>query len=139
MEKLNVLVMDDEPEVREYLKNILERRGYVVFTAQDGEEGLEKIKQANIDIVLADIVMPKMDGIEFLRHVRDYDLKVEVIMITGHSTLDRCVDVIENNACGYLTKPLKAGDILLRIAKAKRNICEKKEMLVRALEETRHK
>jgi len=139
MQKLNILVMDDEPEVREYLKNILERRGYLVFTAQDGEEGLEKIKQANIDIVLADIVMPKMDGLEFLRHVHDYDLRVEVIMITGHSTLDRCIDAIEYGACGYLAKPLKVDNILAKILKAKKNIDEKKEMLERALEETRHK
>ncbi|MBU1998722.1 MAG: response regulator [Candidatus Omnitrophota bacterium] len=129
--KLKILVVDDEQDVRERIKSILERRGYQVFTAGDGQEGLDKVKSDDIDIVYCDIVMPNMDGFEFLKKFREFNIKAEVIMVTGYSTVDKCVEAIENNACGYLIKPLKAEDILKNLAQAQRRICEKREMIKR--------
>lgn len=127
--RLKILIIDDEIDIRERLKRILERRGYSVLTAEDGLDGLRKVKEEGIDIVYCDIVMPKMDGLEFLKNIREFDLKAEVIMVTGHSTMDRCVESIEQNACGYLTKPLRVVDILNNLSRAERRITEKKEML----------
>lgn len=124
-----LLVIDDEIDIRESLARILERHGFNVLTAQDGEEGLKMISEHDIDIVLCDIGMPKMDGIEFLRNIRKLTLKTEVIIITGQSTVDRCVEAIEQNTCGYLLKPLKTEDILDNIRRAEKRVEEKKKML----------
>lgn len=125
--KLKLLVIDDEVDIRESLARILERHGYSVLTAQDGEEGLKMISEHDIDIVLCDISMPKMDGIEFLKNVRKFSLKTEVIIITGQSTVDRCVEAIEQNTCGYLLKPLKTEDILDNIRRAEKRVEEKRK------------
>ncbi|MFH1397683.1 MAG: response regulator [Candidatus Omnitrophota bacterium] len=130
--KIKLLVIDDEVDIRESLERILERYGYSVLTAQDGEEGLKIISEQDIDIVLCDISMPKMDGIEFLRNIRKVTLKTEVIIITGQSTIDRCVEAIEQNACGYLLKPLKTEDILHNIRRAEKRVEEKKKMMEQA-------
>lgn len=130
-----VLVVDDEEDIRNVMKNCLERRGYTVLTAGDGEEALKKMEGTIVDIVLCDIVMPKMNGIEFLQRMRQYNLKTEVIMITGQSTPERCVDSLEFGACQYLMKPTTVENILKSIDRAKRNIKEKQEILRRALKE----
>jgi len=133
--KYTVLVIDDEADARDVMKSYLEKRGYVVLTAADGEEGLKQMDGTSVEIVLCDIVMPNMDGVEFLKRVRQYNLKTEVIMITGQSTVERCVDAVEHGACQYLTKPAKLEDILTSIERAKRNIEEKQEMLRRAFKD----
>ncbi|MFH1768075.1 MAG: response regulator [Candidatus Omnitrophota bacterium] len=138
-EQLNILVIDDEEEAREWLRRSLERRGYFVVTAGDGEEGLSKIKEFRAQIVICDIMMPKIDGIEFLEKARKYNLAVEIIMITGQSNLDSCVKAIENGACGYLVKPVNIEDVLENISKAQRRIFEKKEMIQKALEREKDK
>ncbi len=130
--RTKLLVIDDEVDIRESLGRILERYGYSVLTAQDGEEGLKIISEQDIDIVLCDISMPKMDGIEFLRNIRKVTLKTEVIIITGQSTIDRCVEAIEQNAYGYLLKPLKTEDILDNIRRAEKRVEEKKKMMEQA-------
>jgi DNA-binding NtrC family response regulator len=127
--KIKILVIDDEVDIRESMSRILERNGYSVLTAQDGEEGLKTVGEHDIDIVLCDIAMPKMDGIEFLKKIRKFTLKTEVIIITGQSTVDRCVEAIEQNTCGYLIKPLKVEDILDNIRRAEKRVEEKKKML----------
>ncbi|MBU1998723.1 MAG: response regulator, partial [Candidatus Omnitrophica bacterium] len=128
-----VLIIDDEDDVRERIRNILQRRGHTVFTAGDGQEGLDILKKEEVDIVYCDIVMPNMDGIEFMKRVKEFNLKTEFIMVTGCSTVDRCVESIEQNACGYLIKPLNVEDILKNLSEAERRIEQKREMLKRAL------
>ncbi|MBU0503717.1 MAG: response regulator [Candidatus Omnitrophota bacterium] len=137
--RLKLLIVDDEVDIRESLSRILERYGYSVLTAQDGEEGLNIINEHDIDIVLCDIGMPKMDGIEFLKNIRKFTLKAEVIIITGQSTIDRCVDAIEQNTSGYLLKPLKTEDILDNIRRAEKRVEEKKKMLELAFSDKQKK
>lgn len=136
-EKISVLVIDDEPDVRDTLKNILERKGYSVLAAQDGQEGIKIVENQDVTVVICDIAMPKMDGLEFLKHVHDFKFKAEVVMITGQSSLDRCVEAIEYGACGYLIKPLKMDDILDSVKGAVKRFKEKRDMLIKALEDSR--
>lgn len=132
-QKTKILVVDDDEDIRHCFARILERRGYSVSSAEDGEEALKKIKDDNIQIVLCDIVMPRLNGLDFLKKVREYNLAVETIMITGNSTTQNCVEAIENGACGYLLKPVDTDDIIKMIKRAERNIAEKKAMIRNAL------
>ena len=129
----HILIIDDEADIRDYLKSILERKGFNVTSAQDGEEGLNFIMNSNIHIVLCDIRMPKIDGLQFLKKVKDFNSSVEVIMITGHSNLDCCIESVDKGACEYLTKPVNIDDLFAAIARAQRNIGEKQEMIKKAL------
>jgi len=132
-EKIKILIIDDEEETRFFLKRMLERRGYCVFTAGDGEEGLEKIKESDIHIVFSDIMMPKINGIEFLKEVRKHSLAIQVIMVTGKSDLNNCLEAVEYGASGYLIKPVLEEDLIDSILLAERNIAEKKEMVKKAI------
>jgi len=130
----NVLLIDDEEDVLTLMKDFLTKNGYHVTLASNGVEGLAKIDQFNINIILCDIVMPEMDGIAFLRKIREKNLNIEVIMMTGQSTLDRCLESIEQGACEYLTKPFTREEIIKSLERAKENLEKKKTMLKRALE-----
>ena len=133
-QKITVLVIDDDKDSREMMKYYLEKQGLLVVTAGDGEEGLNILEKEHVSIVLSDIVMPKVDGIEFLKRVRQYNLQAEVIMITGQSSVEKCIDVLEHGACQYLIKPVNLEDVLASIDRAKRNILEKREMMRRAMQ-----
>ncbi|HAJ57525.1 MAG TPA: hypothetical protein DCL35_07140 [Candidatus Omnitrophica bacterium] len=134
----HILVIDDNEDVRKMLKDVLERRGFFVTTAVNGEEGLELIAKGDIRIVLSDILMPKINGIEFLDKVREYNLSVEVIMVTGRSSLDTCVESIEKGACAYLIKPVMVNEIFEAVDRARRNIREKQEMIQKILKDKQH-
>jgi len=130
--KTVVLVVDDDVDVRERLKNMLERRSYSVLTAGNGLEGLKAVQNNKVDIVFCDISMPEMDGLQFLKKVHEIDLRVEIIMVTGDSSIERCVSSMEENACDYLIKPLRLEEIMANLVKATQRIAEKKQMLKRA-------
>ena len=132
-EKIKILVIDDEEETRLLLKKSLERQGYCVMTAAEGEEGLEKIKEHDIEIIFCDIVMPGLNGIDFLKKVRHCNLAAQVIMMTGRASLDSCVEAVEYGACGYLIKPLEAKDLIDMVLVAERNIDEEKEILKKVI------
>lgn len=132
-EKIKILVIDDEEETRLLLKKNLERQGYCVMTAAEGEEGLEKIKEHDIEIIFCDIVMPGLNGIDFLKKVRHCNLAAQVIMMTGKASLDSCVEAVEYGACGYLIKPLEVKDLIDMVLVAERNIEEEKEMLKKVI------
>jgi two-component system NtrC family response regulator len=132
-EKVKVLIVDDEEEARLLLKKNLERQGYCVMTAMDGEDGLEKVKEHDIEIIFCDIVMPGLNGIDFLKEVRHHNLAAQVVMVTGKASLDNCVEAIEYGACGYLIKPIEIKDLLDLILVAERNIAEEKEILKKVI------
>ncbi len=111
-----ILVIDDEEGIRESLKGILEDEGYEVITAEDAEEGLEHLDSA--DLVLLDIWLPKMDGIEALRIMRDRRPEVPVIMISGHGTIELAVKASKLGAYDFLEKPLSLERVLITVKRA---------------------
>ncbi|MDD5348250.1 MAG: response regulator [Candidatus Omnitrophica bacterium] len=131
--KLSILIIDDDKEIRESFQRILERQEYKVSIAADGDEGLTLCKEIDIDVALTDIAMPNMDGLEFLRLVHHYSPKTEVIMMTGQSTVERCVKAIEYGAAAYLIKPASIIDILNCISEAAKKLKAKDAMLEKAI------
>lgn len=101
-----ILVIDDEKEVCHLFRKTLTLEGYTVFTALDGISGLKIVKEKKPDIVLLDLKMPKMDGIEVLRHIKKFDKNIVVIVITGYGTMDTARMAMKLGAFDYITKPI---------------------------------
>ncbi len=104
--RLRILVVDDEPRIREVIQMTLEREGYVVSSADSGVTALEAIQEFRPNLVLLDIRMPDMDGIQCLRRIKDIDSDIEVIMISGFATLEIARRSLELGAFDYISKPL---------------------------------
>jgi DNA-binding NtrC family response regulator len=115
-----VLVVDDEANLRKVLATMLRRTGYDVTVAADGEQGLAEFQKSGADIVVTDLVMPKMGGMELLRSVNSSNPDVPVIIITAHGTVDSAVEAIKLGAFDYITKPFDQTEIQSVIAKAAR-------------------
>ncbi|HEX9024589.1 MAG TPA: sigma-54 dependent transcriptional regulator [Geobacteraceae bacterium] len=113
-----ILVIEDETPLRELLEMELSRSGYKVETATDGESGLEKYRQEVFNVVLLDMRMPGMDGVEVLKQMRAESMIPEVIVFTGHGTIETAVECIRNGAYDYLTKPVKLDELEMVIDKA---------------------
>ncbi|WP_298438568.1 sigma-54 dependent transcriptional regulator [Geobacter sp.] len=113
-----LLVVEDERNLRELLETELRRSGYKVEAAADGEEGLEKYRQENFNVVLLDVKMPGMDGVEALRLMRAESNVPEIIVFTGHGTIETAVECIRHGAYDYLTKPVKLDELEMVIDKA---------------------
>jgi len=110
--KNKVLIVDDEKNIRLTLKTALSKAGYEVETAVNGEDGLTKLKEEEIPVVLLDMKMPGMDGIQFLKEVTDKDIATKVIMITGYSSVETAVETLKLGAVDYLRKPFKPEEII---------------------------
>jgi two-component system nitrogen regulation response regulator NtrX len=110
-----ILVIDDERSIRNTLKDILEYEKYEVDLAEDGNKGLEKVKNAEYDIVLCDIKMPGLDGIEVLEKLVVLAPDTPVVMISGHGNIDTAVDSIKKGAFDYIEKPLDLNRLLITI------------------------
>ena len=113
-----ILVIEDDKPLRELLRMELGRSGYKIESASDGEEGLEKYRQEVYNVVLLDIRMPGMDGVEVLRQMRTESTIPEVIVFTGHGTIETAVECIKYGAYDYLTKPVKLDELEMVIDKA---------------------
>ncbi len=113
-----VLVVDDEANLRKVLAAMLRREGYDVTVAADGEQGLAEINRNGADIVVTDLVMPKIGGMELLRTVNTTHPDVPVIIITAHGTVDSAVEAIKAGAFDYITKPFDQSELTAVIAKA---------------------
>ena len=105
-----VLLIDDEQIALSNLSHVLEREGYAVTTCKDGESGLARMQDTEFDLVLTDLRMPGIDGMDVLRHVKETDPDVPVIMITGHATLDSAVDAMKAGAYHYIAKPFRLAE-----------------------------
>jgi DNA-binding response OmpR family regulator len=101
-----ILVVDDEPDAVELLTEYLTMKGYTVITASNGEEALRKVKENRPHLVLLDIRMPKMDGIEVLKKVREIDNEVGIIMVTAVHEEEMGRRALELGAFDYITKPI---------------------------------
>ncbi len=113
-----ILVIDDERSIRNTLKDILEYEKYEVDLAEDGPRGLEKIKGGDYDVVLCDIKMPGMDGIELLGKLGDQVTDLPVVMISGHGNIDTAVEAIKKGAFDFIEKPLDLNRLLITIRNA---------------------
>jgi DNA-binding NtrC family response regulator len=114
----NVLIIDDEKAIRKTLSEILSYEGYKIDEAGDGEEGLKKFKEKTYDVVLCDIKMPKIDGIEFLDKASEINPDVPVIMISGHGTIETAVEAVKKGAYDYISKPPDLNRLLITIRNA---------------------
>lgn len=119
-----VLIVEDDKSLRELLQMELSRSGYKVTATASGEEGLETYREEIFNVVLQDIRMPGMDGVEALKLMRAESNIPEVIMFTGHGTIETAVECIKHGAYDYLTKPIKLDELELLIDKA----CEKNRL-----------
>jgi nitrogen regulation protein NR(I) len=117
-EKKQVLIVDDEPNLRKILAAQLSRDGYDVLTAEDGEEGLNVLKEHHIDLVVTDLKMPKVDGMSLLREALRIDPDLPVVMITAHGTVDTAVEALKLGAFDYLTKPFDKDEVRQIVGKA---------------------
>jgi len=120
MKKL--LVIDDEASTRDLLKLSLERDGYTVFTAEDGPRGLELFARENPSIILMDIKMPGMDGIEVLRRVKEQGSDAEVIVITGHGEMNLAIQALQLEASDFISKPISDESLNLALKRAQDKI-----------------
>lgn len=103
--KSTILIVDDEPDILLVLGEFLSREGFRVVTAGDGEQGLEKIKEMPVDLVLLDMAMPKMNGIETLREIRKVKPEMSVIMITAYRDAEKVVEAFRLGAYDCIFKP----------------------------------
>src|SRR5215204_582227 len=113
-----ILIIDDEKAIRKALTEILSAEGYKTDEAGDGEEGLKKFKERAYDVVLCDIKMPKLDGIEFLQKAGEANSDVPVIMISGHGNIETAVDAVKKGAFDYISKPPDLNRMLITIRNA---------------------
>ena len=114
-----ILVVDDDTGVRESLSEFLLSLGYVVVAVENGEDALAEYEKGDFDVVMAELIMPNMDGMELLRRIREIkNNEVIFLMITGHPSISTAVEAINRGADDYITKPFHLEDVKLRISKA---------------------
>ena len=119
-EKKQILVVDDEANLRRVLTAQLSRDGYEVHTAPDGEAGLAVLREHHIDLVITDLRMPKMDGLELLRQALRGDPQLPVVILTAHGTVDNAVEALKTGAFDYITKPFDQAEVRTIVKKALR-------------------
>jgi DNA-binding NtrC family response regulator len=113
-----LLVAEDEANLRLVLQKELQRLGYRVQVAPDGEAALRRLEESNVDVLLCDINMPRMDGMELLRRVHERPNPPEVIMLTGNGTIETAVEAMKMGAYDYLTKPYTINELDVRVRQA---------------------
>jgi two-component system, NtrC family, nitrogen regulation response regulator NtrX len=113
-----ILIIDDEKTIRKTLAEILSFEGYSIDEASDGEEGLKKFTQKHYDVVLCDIKMPKIDGVEFLEKAKAHNADIPIIMISGHGNIDTAVDAVKKGAFDYISKPPDLNRLLITLRNA---------------------
>lgn len=137
MEQIKIICVDDEPEILEILNDLLTSEGYAVRCAPDGEQAIEAFRREPADVIITDLRMPGMDGLEVLRTIKEIDDLTEVIILTGYGSLDTAVSALKNDgAFDFLTKPLQElDDLLLTIEKAlsHRALCLENTLLMEEL------
>jgi len=113
-----VMVVDDEENIREVLSNYLESLGYEVVTATDGQNALDNFEAGSSDLIVSDLLMPAIDGLELLKQIREKDKDVIFLMITGYPSIETAVEAIKKGAYDYITKPFHMEDVKLRIERS---------------------
>jgi DNA-binding NtrC family response regulator len=124
--KLRTLVLDDEPIVCKRLKPALEKNGYDVEIFEDPAKALKRIDEQEFDIVVTDIRMEDVDGIQVLEHVRAHSKRTKVIIITGYATVEMAREALAKGAFDFIAKPFKPDDLRAVIAKAAKELKSEK-------------
>jgi two-component system response regulator PilR (NtrC family) len=129
--KTRILVVDDELSMREFISILLEREGYEVVTAADAATALERLAASTIDLVISDVQMPGLNGLELLARIRESSPETAVLLITAYSTAEQAVEAMKLGAYDYLAKPFKVEEIkvLVRNALEKRDLQRENVML----------
>ncbi len=113
-----VLIIDDEPAVLRVIGLLLERHGFAVASASNARDGLTLLADKGFDVILTDIIMPELSGLDFLKELRQHDLDVPVILMTAGATLDSALDAIEYGAQQYLLKPVEPEALVHSVGRA---------------------
>jgi len=132
------LIVDDEPALRRTLARLLQSRGVIVLTAEDGSDAMDLLSREVIDVALVDLMMPRVGGLELLEHVRGRHVGVEVIMMTAFGDVETAVKAVRSGAYHFLTKPFRSNDeVVLTVTKAaeRRRLVERAALLERRLEQ----
>ena len=119
MEK--ILVVDDDKSIRDTLSNYLKRQDFDVYSAENGKSALEITKRVSPDLIITDVRMPEMDGIELLKNVKDIDSHIQVIIISAFDDMQSTVKAMQNGAYDYIEKPLEIDKLKIRINRALEN------------------
>lgn len=132
MSEIRVLVVDDEQDFVETLAMRLHRRGLEVSTAFRGEEALALLREHEVDVVILDVLMPGMNGIQTLQQLKPRHPLVEVVMLSGNATLEIAIEGMQNGAFDFLVKPAEIGDLVEKINKAYARKLEHEERIRKA-------
>jgi DNA-binding NtrC family response regulator len=120
-----ILLIDDEKSIRKSLREILEFEKYKIQEAEDGANGLHLALNDNFDLVLCDIKMPKMDGLELLSKFNEHQLESPIVMMSGHGSIETAVEAVKKGAYDFLSKPIDLNRLLVTV----RNAIEKKDLV----------
>ncbi len=115
-----ILVVDDEKNIRESLKGVLEDEGYKVLLAESGRRAIDELSKNHVDVVLLDILLPDIDGIDLLRRIKSEDPGIPVVVMSGHGTIETAVKAIKLGAHNFLEKPLSIDELLISVENALR-------------------
>ena len=119
--QFRLLIVEDDQILREMLEHYLKTDGFTVDVAVNGREGYEKHKQNSYDLIITDLNMPQMTGIELVQKVREFDDFVELIIVTGYATLESAVEAVRIGAFDYIVKPFKLDELRVAV----KNACDK--------------
>src|SRR5919106_6945450 len=136
-EPATLLVADDDPGLRESLERTLTREGYRVILASDGRAALEQIQVGGVDLVLTDLKMPGLSGLELLRAAKEIAPDVDVILLTAFGTVEEAVSAMKDGAYDFITKPFRGEQLLKLVSKAleRRGLIEQNRALQKQLED----
>jgi len=136
MSQEKILIVDDDPQIRSLLAERLRFHQYRVFTAEDGEEGLNIFRKEGADLVLLDLMMPKLDGIETLNRMKKEEPEVLVIMLTAFGTIEKAVEAMKKGAFDFIPKPCEPEHILMTVEKAleRKNLFQEREYLKKEID-----
>jgi len=118
MEKAKILVVDDEESMCRFMEIMLKKEGYSVSSSQDAASALEQIKSENYDLVIADLMMPEMSGIELLSLAKSVNPDLDFIMMTAFASVDSAIEALKKGAFDYITKPFKVDEIKIAVSKS---------------------
>ncbi len=119
--KSRILIVDDEESIREFLEIMLKKEGYEITTAVDGLNAKEILTKKSFDMIISDMQMPNMTGIELLKHVKESYPDIVFMIITAFGTTETAVEAMKMGAYDYVTKPFKIDEVRLNIANALRS------------------